>query len=281
MKKLLTILTLLAVMVGTAACGNSKTKTKVKNSIELLKHELELADRQCPYNAGAIGDLISIKYHENTNEAQFYIILNDNLLDLDVLEKNKRLARQSTKLALTLQKQSPKQSEGTNRMLKSMIDADARLVYTYKSNSSGKSFNIRLSPDDLKEIYDTPSISDLETNKLLLECNVALENAQCPLNIDEGMTMTKAYDDGSNIIYECRTDEQIYDIDILKYNKSDIKRNIKSAFNEPMSSRYINLCSSLGKGIIYRYYGDTSGKSVDIIFTPEELRETMNELQNR
>lgn len=281
MKKLLTILTLFAVMVGTAACGDGKTKNKVKSPIEQLKHELEIADRQCPYNAGAIGDLISIKYLENTNEVQFYFIINDNLLDLDVLEKNKRLARQSTKLALTLQKQSPKQSEDVNRMLKSMIDTDTRLVYTYKSNSYGKSFNIRLSPDDLKEIYNTPSISNLETNKLLLECNVALENAQCPLTIDEGMTMTKAYDDGSNLIYECRIDEQIYDIDILKYNKSEMKRNIKSAIYDPVSSRLINILSSLGKGIIYRYNGDTSGKSVDIFFSPEEVSKIMDELQNR
>lgn len=279
MKKLLTILTMLAVMVGTAACGDSKTKNKVNSAIEQLKHELEIADRQCPYNAGAIGDLISIKYLESTNEVQFYFIINDNLLDLDVLEKNKRLARQSTKLALTLQKQTPKQSETVNRMLKSMIDAGARLVYTYKSNLSGKSFNIRLSPDDLKEIYDTPSISNLETNKLLFECNVALENSQCPLTIDEGMTITRAYDDGSNLIYECRIDEQMYDIEMLKYNESEMKKSIKSVFNEPMTSRYINLCSSLDKGLIYRYNGDTSGKSVDIIFTPEELREAINELQ--
>lgn len=281
MKKLLTILTLLAVMVGTAACGDSKTKNKVNSAIDILKHELEIADRQCPYNAGAIGDLISIKYIENTNEVQLYIIINDKLFDLDVLEKNKRLARRSAKLALTLQKQTPKQSEEVNRMLKSIIDADARLVYTYKSNSYGKSFNIRLSPDDLREIYDTPSISNLETNKLLFECNVALENAQCPLTIDEGMTMTKAYDDGSNLIYECRIDEQMYDIDMLKYNKSEMKRSVKSTFNGPMASRHINLCSSLGKGLIYRYYGDTSGKNVDIVFTPEELREAMNEIQNR
>lgn len=273
MKKLLTILTLFAVMVGTAACGDSKTKR--------LKKIVEYANQHRPKDIGMIGDMVSIKYLEETNEVQYYILVNDDLFDIDVFEKNNQLAKQVINLGLTVQKQSPsKQSEEMDKVFELIIDANAGLLYTFKSNLSGKSFDIKITTEDLKKIYDTPAISNLETNKKLLECSIALENAQCPVFIDEGISETKTYDNGNNVVCECSIDEQLIDISVVEEIKDDLKKESKSDFSQnPFIKTRIGLCVSLGKGFIYRFIGNISGKSVDIIFTPEELREAINELQ--
>ncbi len=254
MKKLLLILSMFAVMVCFTSCENENVKR--------LKREIEAADKQCPVNMGMIGDMLSMKYDEKAKEVQLYFSLHDDMLSIEALKNNEQMALQSMKLSF---------SKGESReMLKQMIKAGAGLSITYKSASTGKSFKVNLSLDDLKEIRDTP-MTDEEINKMLLENQLAIENSRCPYLVDEGMEMVKAYDDGANIVYACRIDEDMYDISALKYAQDEIKQNMKEIFKDPLMKKQLGIIKSLDKGFVYHYYGDTSGESVDIIFSNDEL----------
>lgn len=100
-------------------------------------------------------------------------------------------------------------------------------------------------------------------------------NRQCPSYIGEGVTMTRAYDDGQHIAYEYRIDERIIDMDLLSYNQYEVKQSIKSMLNSPKMKEGIDACIHYNKGLSVHYVGDTSGKSVVITFSLQELRGAM------
>lgn len=254
MKKVLTILSMLVILLGFSSCENQ--------NVTKLKREIEAADKQCPVNMGMMGDMLSLKYDDNAKEVQLYFSLHDDMMSIDALRNNENMALQSMKLSF---------SRGESKeMLKQMINAGAGLTITYKSAATGKTFKVKLSLDDLKDIKDNP-MSDSEINRLLLDNQLAMENARCPYIVDEGMEMVKAYDDGDNIVYACRIDEDMYDISALKYAQSEIKSNMRDIFKDPLMKKELGLIHSLGKGFTYRYYGESSGQSVDITFSNAEL----------
>lgn len=254
MKKLLLILSMFAVMVYFTSCENENVKR--------LKHEIEAADKQCPVNMGMMGDVLSMKYDEKAKEVQLYFSINDDMLSIEALKNNEQMALQSMKLSF---------SKGESReMLKQMIKAGAGLSITYKSAYTGKSFRVNLSLEDLKEIRDTP-MTDKEINKMLLNNLLAMENSSCPYLVDEGMEMVKAYDDGANIVYAYRIDEEMYDISALKFAQDEIKQNMKEMCKDPLMKKQLGIIKSLDKGFVCHYYGDTSGESVDIVFSNDEL----------
>lgn len=227
-----------------------------------LKREIKAADSQCPANMGMMGDMLSVKYDEKAKDVLVYFSINEEIVSIEALKNNEQMTLQSTKLSF---------SKGESReMLRDMINAGASLSIIYKSASTGKNFKVHLSLDDLKEIEQSP-MTERDVNKLLIENQLAIENSRCPYIIDEGMEMVKAYDDGANIVYDCRIDEDLYDMSSLKYAQAEIKQNMKDIFKDPLMKKSFNTIKSLGKGLIYHYYGDTSGESIDIAFTNAEL----------
>lgn len=86
------------------------------------------------------------------------------------------------------------------------------------------------------------------------------------------MEMVKVFDDGDNIVYSCQFDESMYDLSFLRLNQSELKQNIREIFNDPAVKEETKVLCSLDKGLEYRYYGDMSGDSISVVFTPEELR---------
>ena len=254
MKKIIALLSLFVLIVAAMSCENENVKK--------LKNDILLANKQCPVNMGMVGDLMSMKYDENTNEVSFYYVINDDIISIDALKSSRGAALNTMKLSIS--------SEESKPLVKTMIDAGASFLVTFKSAETGKTFEIKLSPEDLKKIYDSP-LSTNEKNKLILENQIAMENSTYPILVEEGMEMIKVEDAGDNVIYHCRVDEDLYDLYLLKLNENEVKRNMEEVFEDPLTNKQIKLLSSLGKGLVYHYYGDTSGKSVDITFTPDEL----------
>jgi hypothetical protein len=232
-------------------------------NIARLKNEVNDFDRQCPYNMGMMGDILSVKYNEHFKEVQFYFSLNEKMVNIDMLKNNEQMIRQSVKLSFSRNE--------SQEMVKMIINAGASLMITFKGSESGKSLIITLSESDLQDMLDNP-LSESETNELLLENQLAMENSSCPYSIEKGIEMVGAHDDGLNVVYECRLDEDIYDIDVFKYAKEDIKNSMKEMFDDPVIITEVKLMKSIGRGLVYRYTGDKSSESVDITFSVEELK---------
>ncbi len=249
----------LTILLLTPAC-NIKDNSK-------MKREIEAADKECPINMGIVGDVISIKYDEDNNLVKIYISINEEVASIMAMKKNVELAKKSIKLALNTSKSRP--------MVDEMIAAGSGLEIIYKGSSSGKSFTLNLSPDDIKGIQNS-NLTDLDIKQMMLENQIVMANSQYPEKIDEGMEIVKMYDDGDNIVYECVLDENMYDIALIKTNGKYIKKNMSALFDDPMMKRMIDLMCSLGKNLVFRYIGDKSNQSGDITFTTDEMNKYRN-----
>lgn len=213
MKKPLFILSVLVAAIVAIAFSTSCESENTKE----LKIGVAVFDKQCPVNMGMVGDLLSVKYDEKKKEVQYYMSLNDDMVSLDLMKKNEKMARQTLKLAFS--------KNDANEFLEQMTKAGAGLSVTYKSASTGKTLNISFTPDELKQIKNNP-ITEKEISRLLLNNMLAITNAGCPEPISEGVEMEKAIEEGDNVIYVYRLDEEKCDISLVKGREKEMKNDI-------------------------------------------------------
>lgn len=126
--------------------------------------------------------------------------------------------------------------------------------------------------DESVELYDyddDDSFSLDDLNSIIREYNDEL-----PENIDEGMDLEMVYLDGDYVVYSYSLDEDYYDIDYFRTNRSDVKRSLKNDVlnNTDESVRiFIDICKDNNKGIAYRFVGLLSGDACTIYIQPDEL----------
>lgn len=257
MKKILTILSLAAIVIMAAGCQSEK--------VNKLKLALEEANKQCPVDMGEMGQMSSIEFDDDAMEVQFHYTINEDALSIDELKKtSNETARDQLKLLFS--------REENKKMLDQMIDAEVGLGAIYKGDSSGETLKVTLSLDDLKKIKDNP-VSETEINRQLLKNMITQENKLYPTNIESGMDIIRSYDDGDYLVYDICIEEETYDFVLCKdaVESGEAKANISTSFADPMIKRIFKIIVPLKKGLKYHYYGNKTGDSFDVTFTPDEL----------
>lgn len=254
MKNVIFLICSVVMLMGFQNCG-SDSKAK-------LKREIEAANKACPINLGSMGELVKMEYDDVYRVVKFHFSTNDDIVDIENLQNNYGLIKESMKLSF---------ARGEYReMVKDMIDAGVGLEMIFKSSTTGKKFEVQLTHDDLVEMYnnapDEESISET-----LLKNMVTTENAACPTLVDNGLVLRKVSDDGSNVIYEYSLNESVYDMNHFKNSQSEVRKNLKENFQDPSTKSQLETLVANGRGVIFKYTGETSGKSLEIEFAPHEL----------
>lgn len=254
MKKLLTILSLAAIVIMAAGCQSEK--------VNKLKLALEEANKQCPVDMGEMGQMSSIEFDDDAMEVQFHCAVNEDAISID--ELNNETARDQLKLIFSRDK--------TKKILDQMIEAEVGLSAIYKGRVSGEIAKVTLSLADLKEIKDNP-MSENEINRHLLKNMLAHDQTQYPKNLGTGMDVVKSYDDGDYLVYDICLDEDIPDYVLYKdvFETDEAKANMSTGFADPMVKHLLKIIVPLGKGLKYHYYGNKTGESFDVTYTPDEL----------
>lgn len=124
----------------------------------------------------------------------------------------------------------------------------------------------------MKEAYNNP-ITEKEKNLILMENQIARENGACPMTVSEGMVMDKVFDTGSYVVWRYRLDEDYYSLS--DFSASEVKQNMIAVFKDPTINQIMQLMIKNNRGVIYRYYGETSNKTVDVKFTVSELKQNL------
>ena len=253
------------VMLTFAASFLSSCEDK---AITNLKKQVAMTNSQCPINGGSAGDLISVKYNEKDNIVGFYWAINEESTTIDFLRTSEEDVRNQLKLMF--------QERSSREMLKDLVKAQASLNIVYKSPSTGKTVQFLLSKDDLSEIQNSPLMSDDERMRIIVSNQVKLENKRCPYKVDEGIRMTKVDLVNENVVYYYEMDEDLYDIHQLQYSEDEMVKELKDCLKtglrtNAMLQNIVKKMTKLNIGIQYRYYGNKSQKTFDVIVTPEEL----------
>ena len=251
----MTIALMALMLVGFSSCGHANIEAYK------LKKEIEAANRSCPADMGMMGVMNSITYDQKANEVHFDFIVNEDIGE-DLFSGNEAMLRKTLNLSL---------SKGeSKKLVEHLVKAGASLLITYNGSTSGNKIEIKLTVEELKGIVNNP-MTDEEINKSALEAEIAFVNSQCPSPMEDGVALVNVYDDGNNVVYVLQVDEKEIDISLLCSAKAELKQEMQGEIKDPSMKRVFEMLSSLGKGLVYRYKGATSGDYVDIEFSKEEL----------
>ncbi|MDE6716865.1 MAG: hypothetical protein K2J70_01620 [Muribaculaceae bacterium] len=254
MKKCINLLMIVLLAVLAGACGG-------KNDA-VLKAQIESGKKHCPMNLGMAGKLTSMSYDDKTREVEFVITLNKQMTDVNELKADPENAKEMMRLAL---------SKGNmKKLVDMMVDADASLKVTYKNRGSKDDFSIQFPAEEIKNISENP-MSEEDTNKLLLSTQLKSEKKKLPYSIDRGLKVTGIEDNGSSLVYVCEVDEDLYDMPDMEKSKAELKENMGKMLKDRSMRQQAEVLASLKKGFEYRYVGKSSGNTVTVAFTPDEL----------
>lgn len=188
----LLLLCLVAVSGLFASCSMEKAR---------LQAEIEIANKECPVSLGEEGRMTAIKFDEDKNQAQFYFDMNEDVIDIDQLKAAGAETRDMILIVLT---------EGdTRELIEEIVAAKAGLAIFYKGASSGKTFTVEFTPEELKNIVNEDLSAEQQAERKLAAW-LAQNQKQMPEQIEEGLTLVKVEDNGKYIVNEVEVDENLY-----------------------------------------------------------------------
>ncbi len=125
---------------------------------------------------------------------------------------------------------------------------------------------------------DSPSNDDSDDSrefyKQVLQKEIEDVNHKLPHVVESGITVTLFIIEGNNAVYYYMCDEPAIDMDAVKSSKSQIKEASEKSLKttkDPETIHLLKLLKDAEMGLVFRHQGISSGKTVDISFSPSEI----------
>ena len=234
-----------------------------------LKAGIEAANKQCPIDMGETGKITSIVYDGENVVYTFY--LNEEAANIKTLQKNP----ESMKTSLKIMFQNP------NKEVKSLLDlvvkCKAGLQMIYIGKDSGEQVVCELTTDEIKEILNK-DVDTTESDLAKLETQVQMANLQFPIQASEDVLIEKIELSDEAVIYICRVDEDLCDMNQIKANAAEVKQGIIETLGNQTdlaTQLFIKSCVNCDRNIVYRYIGKQSEAQRDVVITVPELKDML------
>ncbi len=238
----------LAVML-LAGCA----KNKIQQAVDDLNEKCPIALGQFIRMMGATyeGDRIAVRY-----------VMDERLMKIESFQSNDDLMK---KQLLSLYGHPTKDLKN---FVDVILDAQATLEFVYEGSLSGKKFSVVIKPEELKQAQQASPLTLEES----LDIVVQITNAQAPMMVAEGITMTAMTKEGDGVyyIYEVSDDTLFANLQgNIEQNKAMIRQALESLSEvEKVDLRKI---PAAGKFLGYRYVNTSTGQQVEITFTISQL----------
>lgn len=129
-----------------------------------------------------------------------------------------------------------------------------------------KEITARTSDNDERDADDSDYDSSEDFSDL--EAIIAQENALCPIDLGVGTVATGIEKAGNYVICTIECDESMVVINNIAANSEQVKEIAKSSIaSDPLS----DALKAHHMGLKYKYVGSTSGETVYITFSPNEI----------
>lgn len=252
MKKFFQLFVLVVVMVSLASCGESKLQKTVKE-----------VNKECPISMGVVGEISSLEYKDGN--VVFNYLINEDITNIDALKGNEEMMKRSVVTTFS------NSTGDTKNMIDELVKEGAGLILNFKGKDSGKTVTLNLTKDEIVSIGEKDE-KDADPLAVLQE-QIKVTNAQCPVALDKGMTMEGVSFEGNNVVYRIVVDESVYSMDDIISNKEASKIAVKASLeNDRATAAFVKFCVNAERGLAYKYVGNKSGKSCLIEFSVSELR---------
>ncbi len=246
----LCLMSVMAVLVILTGCSDPK--------ISALKKEISRINAECPQSIGALGQLDFIKYEEDSNLIVYNFTI--NLADFSGIDNFEEYIRPVMPALLSL--------PDNEDFVKGLVDCNVGFRAVYKSGKSGRTVEITIPTDEVREMSETPMTQE-ESSGMIINQVVEYNKALCPYS-EEGITMADVFDDGKSIVILCEVGSDMFD-DIssnIEYNEFQLKQSILS---DRTISATVQLLSRADRTLICRYNDIDIGREADITLSDGDI----------
>jgi hypothetical protein len=234
-----------------------------------LKAAIEVANKQCPMEMGEAGKITSIVFDGENVVYTFY--LNEEIANIKALQKNP----ESMKTSLKTMFQNP--SKEVKTLLDLVVKCKAGLQMIFIGKDSGEQVVCELTTDEIKEALNA-DVNASESELAKLESQVHMANLQFPMKASEEVIIEKVELNDKAVIYICRVDEDLCDMDQIEANAVEVKKGIVETLADQTdiaTQLFIKYCVNCNRNITYRYIGNQSEVQHDVVITVSELKDLL------
>jgi len=240
-----------------AGCVDKRV-TALKNAVSEFNDEL-------PMSIGSLGDVTSVAYDEEENNIVLDCSVNDDFLTYQDYEKtDKKSNLRAFKVFLTESSMKP--------LAERLSELNAGMIINYKWQKSGDTNTLAIPGEEIRDALENP-MTEEEKSKVIIENFINNSVVNCPMEIEDGITLVNVFDDGGNIVYLCEASQEQHNvIGMIEANKDNIKTSMLLGMgSDPTMHQICKALKIAGRGLTYRYVGNITRDSVDITISPDEV----------
>lgn len=257
MKKLMLLMGMLAAL---AVAGCSSPERKIQQGVEATKKVL-------PIEVAGIGVISDVSFNEANKNLIMVTDVYDDMVQIESIRSNPALSQESCMLNIA---SNGREQNKKDVLLNNLVEIGGFVTYVYRDILTGNAAMVNLSTEQIREALEY-DYTEEELFDKLLDIEVARENSQYPVEIEQGMFMQSVSREDGYLVYHVVLDENDYNIDEMNAAHDLLRSNMEAEMASPEMKEILYRLSKVGNGLRYTYTGDKSGKSVDITFTPEDV----------
>lgn len=234
-----------------------------------LKAVIAVANKQCPMDMGQAGKITSIAYDGKNVVYNFQ--MNEEFTDINALKKHPEGMKES------IQTMFRNPAKEVKKMFEMMVDCNAGLQVIFMGDKSGDKATAEFTADELKETLNTDA-DETQSDLAKLKGQIKMANLQFPMKASEDIEMEKIELSDESVIYICKVDEDLSDVNLIEENAEAVKQGMVTALanqKDPASQLFLQTCVNCNKNIVYKYVGNQSGTEYEVVITVDELKDML------
>lgn len=255
-----------------ALCIAALAFTSCSPSMESIVEE---ANKHCPIKLKGMGKIESLEFENNT--LTYNCLVTTRNFNLSAMEGHE----EEMKYAFLTMLPNILNSKGNEAITKKLIDDNSSLAFHLYSKGiknprlkgpKAADITVTFGPEDLRQVVDGKVDNSPE---IKLKSMTALSNLQLPQRIDSETTFAAVVAKDNNVYYTYEVDESRdpETMTQIEANKDQLReflaQTVKS--KDPNIRQVTKLCKEANYGVVYRYVGEKSGKTLEFAFSPSEF----------
>lgn len=223
-------------------------KSKLRSGIDEL-------NKSCPIQISMFGRMMGADYDGDCVTMRYE--MDDRVLKFEGFRENAELSK---KMVLDYCKNQ-------KEFVSALLDAGASLKFVYEGRLSGESFSMEISRDELRQALQGEVMSAQEK----MEISIIIANAQTPMQLVEGITMTAMQQEGDCVYYIYEVTPEAFAN--IESNLNEVKDNVRYMLGQlgEVEKNDLRNIPNANKNLGYRYTCPDTGQSVEFFFTQSQL----------
>ena len=241
-----------SVLMFASCSGKSKLQEAVKS-----------INDACPASMGMIGEMTSAEI--DGDNVILTMSVDEQYINLEGLKNNPEVHKANMKAVF----RTP--SDDMKELIEALKEANSGITFVYVGKTSGRKVSVSLTSKEMQSMGNEED----EDPDAALDAQIAIANAQVPVQVDEITTLVQVTREPGVVAYLYEIDEQRASMEQLENARevmaSMLVEALQTQRNEVSSRYFMEICHKTGVDFLYRYRGSTTGQIVEILIPSADI----------